>query len=62
MNNKQRVQRLLNNYMQKAFMAAGLKWDGDNSVEISLLVDLIYEDMERRIREHVNEYPNPHGK
>lgn len=41
--NRVRAEHLLQFYMQTAFTAAGKRWDGDNDVEVALIIEHIID-------------------
>lgn len=56
MSEKQRAKQLLVYYIQKAWEAGGLHWDGDNVAEVEGIIDIVLgeasEDASDQIQDH----------
>ena len=37
-------------YMQRAWQAAGIGWDGDNEAEVATIIDCIEAEIDRKIK------------
>lgn len=42
-------------YMQRAWQAAGIGWDGDNEAEVATIIDCIEAEIDRKIKAALEE-------